>query len=130
MSQAMQDDADRRVHKPAGWAQASFRLCFALWTLGPLPPHRISSVTSMSRATISSALKKVLDDGLITKEPSKEDQRSMVLQLTEKGENLTRETYEAHLRLEEEWFGSLTEAERLVMLMLMEKILDNRPSSG
>lgn len=127
MSQLMQDDADRRVHKPAGWAQSSFRVCFALWTMGPLPPHRISAVTNMSRASVSAALKKILDDGLVTKEPSVDDQRSLLLQLTPKGEKLTHETYEAHLGLEAEWFGSLTEAERMVMLILMQKILDNRP---
>lgn len=127
MGQLMQDDAERRVHKPAGWAHSSFRICFALWTMGPLPPHRIAAVTNMSRASISAALKKILDDGLVTKEPSVEDQRSLLLQLTPKGETLTRETYEAHLDLEAEWFGSLTEAERMVMLMLMQKLLENRP---
>ncbi|GAB3616667.1 MarR family winged helix-turn-helix transcriptional regulator [Okibacterium endophyticum] len=129
LNQLMTDDAERRVHRPAGWTQASFRICFALWVLGPLPSHRIAAVTSIGRATISAALKKIHEDGLVTKEPSIEDQRSVVMRLTPQGETATRRTYEAHLEVEREWFGSLTDVEQTLLLMLMQKVMDHSPET-
>ncbi|GAA4430900.1 hypothetical protein GCM10023169_34800 [Georgenia halophila] len=128
LNQLMADDAAQRVYRPGGWSHASFRICVSLWVMGPLPSHRVASMTNMSRATVSAALKKILEDELITKEPSTEDLRSVVVRLTPRGEKLIRESYQWHLEVENEWFGALTEAERHILLMLLEKIMENRPA--
>lgn len=124
VTQLMADDANRKVHQPEGWTQANFRICFALWVSGPMPPHQIASVSNMSRATVSAAIKKILDDGLVSKEPSTVDQRSTVLRLTPAGEAAVIRTYQSHIGLEHEWLQPLTNTERLLLFMLLEKLLD------
>jgi hypothetical protein len=42
---------------------------------------------------------------------------------TDKGRNAVESTYLAHLGLETNWFSPLTDAERLVLFMLLEKML-------
>lgn len=124
VTQLMAEDANRKVHQPEGWTQANFRICFALWVSGPMPPHQISTVSNMSRATVSAAIKKILEDGLISKEPSTVDQRSTVLRLTPAGEEAVIRTYQSHIGLEHEWLQPLTNTERLLLFMLLEKLLD------
>lgn len=124
VTQLMADDANRKVHQPEGWTQANFRICFALWVSGPMPPHQIAAVSNMSRATVSAAIKKILEDGLISKEPSTVDQRSTVLRLTPAGEEAVIRTYRSHIGLEHEWLQPLTDTERLLLFMLLEKLLD------
>jgi DNA-binding MarR family transcriptional regulator len=124
VTQLMAEDANRKVHQPEGWTQANFRICFALWVSGPMPPHQIAAVSNMSRATVSAAIKKILEDGLITKEPSPVDQRSTVLRLTPAGEDAVVRTYQSHIGLEHEWLQPLTSTERLLLYMLLEKLLD------
>lgn len=123
VAQLMSEDANWMVHRPAGWTQASYRICFTLWVSGPMPPHKVAESTNMSRASISAGMKRIFEAGLITKEPHKDDLRSTVLKLTDKGGHAVESTYLAHLGLETEWFGPLTDAERLVLFMLLEKML-------
>jgi DNA-binding MarR family transcriptional regulator len=123
VAELMSDDANWMVHRPAGWTQASYRICFTLWVSGPMPPHKVAESTNMSRASISAGMKRIFEAGLIIKEPHKDDLRSTVLKLTDKGRNAVESTYLAHLGLETNWFDPLTDAERLVLFMLLEKML-------
>ena len=124
VSQLMADDANRKVHQVEGWTQASFRVCFGLWVVGPMPPHQIASASNMSRATVSAALKKIEEEGLISREPSAVDQRSTVLRLTPAGEAAVVRTYQSHIGLEHDWLQPLTQTERLLLFMLLGKLLD------
>ncbi|MQA08924.1 MAG: MarR family transcriptional regulator [Pseudonocardiaceae bacterium] len=129
VAQLMSDDAHWTVHRPAGWTQASYRICFALWVSGPLPPNKVAQSTNMSRASISAGMKKIFEAGLITKEPSKDDLRSTVLKLTDKGKHAVESTYLAHLGLESNWFGPLTDVERRLLFMLLEKMLSGEEAA-
>lgn len=124
VNQLMADDANRQVHQVEGWTQASFRVCFGLWVAGPMPPHQIASAANMSRATVSAAIKKIEEEGLISREPSTVDQRSTVLRLTPAGEAAVVRTYQSHIRLEHDWLQPLTDTERLLLFMLLGKLLD------
>ncbi len=123
VNQLMTDDANRQVHQAEGWTQASFRVCFGLWVAGPMPPHQIAATTNMSRASVSAALKKIEEDGLVSREPSPVDQRSTVLRLTEAGEQAVIRTYESHIALEHHWLEPLNETERLMLFLLLRKLL-------
>lgn len=123
LGQTMLDDSSERVYKPAGWSHASYRICITLWIMGPLPSHRVTAMTNMSRATVSAALKRIDDEGLITKAASTEDARSVTVTLTDKGEGLIRSSFAAHMEFENEWFGVLTDIEKQLLIMLIEKLL-------
>jgi|SRR5690625_21141 len=123
VNQLMADDANRKIHVPDGWTQTSFRVCFALWVSGSLPPHRISAATNLSRATVSAAIKKVEKDGLVVRKQSAVDQRSTVLSLTQEGETAIVRSYDSHIELEHQWFQPLTDTERLLLFSLLDKLL-------
>jgi DNA-binding MarR family transcriptional regulator len=117
----------RFVYRPAGWSHAGFRICIALWVMGPIPSHQVTAMTNMGRATVSAALKRISEEGLVTKEPSTDDARSVMVRLTPEGERAIRESYAWHLQIEHEWFDVLTEIEKQVLLMLLDKLMQNRP---
>lgn len=124
IGQTMLDDSFREVYKPAGWSHASYRICITLWVMGPLPSHRVTAMTNMSRATVSAALKRSVDDGLVTKEASTDDARSVTVGLTPLGEEKIRDSYSKHLTYERRWFEALTDIEKQLLIMLIEKLLD------
>src|SRR5690625_3056275 len=129
LNHLMNDDAMKRIYRPVGWSAAGFRICMALWVMGPLPSHKVTAMTNMGRATVSAALKRITDDGLVTREPLADDHRSVLVSLTPKGEELIRESYAWHLQIEHEWFDVFTEVEKHLFLMLLEKLLTNHPRS-
>ncbi|GAA1348942.1 MarR family transcriptional regulator [Arthrobacter koreensis] len=129
VNQLMTDDANRQVHQAEGWTQASFRVCFGLWVAGPMPPHLIAATTNMSRASVSAAIKKIEEDGLISREPSPVDQRSTVLRLTDAGEQAVIRTYQSHIALEHHWLEPLNETERLMLFLLLRKLLTGPAAS-
>ncbi|GGH41052.1 MarR family transcriptional regulator [Microbacterium album] len=126
LSQLMSDDATQRVYRPRGWSHAGYRICVSLWVMGPMPSHQVTAMTNMGRATVSAALKRICDIGLVTKEPLEQDGRSVMVRLTPLGEQAIRESYAAHLAIEHEWFDMLTDVEKLVLLMLLEKLMTGR----
>lgn len=126
LGQEMIDDSASLVYKPAGWSHASYRICITLWVMGPLPSHRVTSMTNMSRATVSAALKRLDEEGLITKTASEVDARSVTVSLTPAGENQIRTSFAAHMRYEDSWFAALTDIEKQLLIMLIEKLLAKR----
>lgn len=124
VNQLMADDATRNVYQSEGWTHASFRICFGLWVAGPMAPHQIASTSNMSRATVSAGIKKIEEEGLISREPSTVDQRSTVVRLTPAGEEAVMRSYQAHIGLEHDWLTPLTDTERLLLVMLLQKLLD------
>ena len=127
VNQLMSDDATRRVYRPHGWSHAGFRICIALWVMGPMASHRVTAMTNMGRATVSAALKRISDEGLVIKEPSPDDLRSVHVRLTPLGEEKIRESYAVHLAGEHEWLDAMTLAEKHMLLMLLEKLAANAP---
>ncbi|WP_162321130.1 MarR family winged helix-turn-helix transcriptional regulator [Nesterenkonia haasae] len=126
LHQLMDDDGNQRVHRPGGWSRSDFRICIALWTLGPIPSRRITEVTNMGRATVSAALNRLSSADMVTKEPFAGDLRSVMVRLTPKGETSIRESYAGHLQVEHEWFDVLTDIEKQVLMMLLSKVMLHR----
>src|SRR5690606_13085896 len=56
LNQLMTDDATQQVYRPAGWSHAGFRICIALWVMGPMASNQVTAMTNMGRATVSAAL--------------------------------------------------------------------------
>lgn len=128
LGQEMLDDSASLVYKPAGWSHASYRICITLWAMGPLPSHRVTAMTNMSRATVSAALKRLDEDQLITKSASEVDARSVTVSLTPAGETQIRRSFADHMGHENTWFRALTEIEQQLLIMLIQKLLDGRRS--
>lgn len=81
------------------------------------PPYRMSPTTLYTSLMVSSGglthrLKRLESRGLIRRVPSQHDGRSMMVELTDKGYNITTIAFEEDMRLEGDWLASLSEGER------------------
>ncbi|MDX2376364.1 MarR family transcriptional regulator [Microbacterium sp. LRZ72] len=123
VNRLMAVDAEQEVLLPEGLTWASFRVCFSLWVRGPMEPHRVAQLASMSRASVSAARKILVDCGYVTSVGSTNDQRSIVLSLTPQGIAHTEETYARHLQLTLEWLEPLSPPEQQILLGLLGKLM-------
>jgi DNA-binding MarR family transcriptional regulator len=80
----------------------------------------------MSRAAVSNLGKTLSADGLLVRTPAARDGRSVLLSLTVEGEREMVEMFAAHNEREQEWAGVLSDAERRILVMLLDKLITNR----
>lgn len=116
-------DIDQESLRPADLTWTEYRVCFSLWVAGPQEPHRVALLGSMSRAAVSAARKKLVDGGYITATASENDQRSIVLALTEEGAERITRMYRQHLQITAEWLEPLSTPERQVLMGLLGKVM-------
>lgn len=98
------------VHRPAGWSFSGFRIMFCVWAMGELEPREIARLSGLTRATISSALNKLEDDGLITRSRDHDDGRLVTVRLTDDGRRRLADAYAHQNQLEAEFFGALPDS--------------------
>ncbi|CAH0146974.1 MULTISPECIES: MarR family winged helix-turn-helix transcriptional regulator [Microbacterium] len=115
---------------PDGLTWAGFRVCFALWVAGPLEPHRLASLTSMSRAAVSAARKPLESRQLVTSVGSSTDQRSILLSLTPQGADLVLEIHERAMRNATEALNALTLPEQHLLVGLLGKVVGDEEDAS
>ncbi len=79
----------------------------------------------MSRQSVSSAIKKLEKDGLITLEKQKGNEKNKILHLTEQGKTLAQKTVDKIIKSERSAFQSLKEKERESFIKLTKKYVDS-----
>jgi DNA-binding MarR family transcriptional regulator len=121
-AERLQQDFEVAVHRPSGLSWAAFRNMFALFTLGPMTPQRLSGLQNVSQASTSSILKTLTKHGYVTRRQSPHDGRSVTISLTSKGEQVCVELYRRNNRREVAWAAALTPAERLILVELLNKV--------
>lgn len=115
-------DLESSVHRPSGWSWSGFRVLFALWLVGPMDAKTVAKVSGMSRAAISAVVKTLEQDGLVARAPHGADGRSVVLRLTEHGEQAIAEVFVKHNERERSWVEGLTARERATLAGLLRKL--------
>ena len=85
-------------------------------------PTELSQARNVSKNTISSLLRSLEEQGLVTRAVSPSDRRSFVIQLTEKGRDLVRERSPQHLAYLNELASDLTLEERQQLILLLQKL--------
>lgn len=123
VSRRMATETERQLLVPEGLNWASFRVCFTLWAAGPLEPHRVAVISSMSRAAVSAARKALEERGFVETTGSSFDQRSIVLSLTADGATFTADVHRRNIVLSEERLANLSTAEQYVLFGLLSKVL-------
>jgi len=118
-------DLETAVHRPHGLSWSEFRLMFVIWLVGSVEPKNAARLTGMSRAVVSNLAKKLEESGYASRVPGKKDGRSIQLSLTDKGIEKIRETYRDHNQRENVWVSSLTDIEQTVLVMLLNKLVNN-----
>lgn len=67
---------------------AQGRILFVLWQQDDIPIQILSERTGLGKSTLTSMLDRLEADGLVTRVPSKEDRRSIIISLTPKSRAL------------------------------------------
>ena len=105
----------------------------------PPSPAELADCTGVTRATVSGLLDGMERDGLVVREVDPTDRRHIQVQLTKEGRALLDRIRPAYCRWFSELVDSLTEAERQLLIVLLEKIQlqlaavrseDNHPSKA
>jgi DNA-binding MarR family transcriptional regulator len=90
-------------------------------------PHRISPAALAASSMITSSavaqrLNRLENSGLITREPSTEDGRGKLVQLTDSGHDLVNRVLPDHLATEERILATLSPAERNTLAKLLTRL--------
>jgi len=122
-----QQDLETTVHRPAGVTWAAFRVLFTIFAVGPLTPLQLARLSSVSAASVSSVLNTLERNGLVLRRPSQDDGRSLVVELTARGQEVVGVLALRNNEREVQWASALTAAERRTFARLLHKILAHRP---
>ena len=114
---------ESHVHRPSGLTWAGFRILFTVWVCGSMESNRVARFSGLSRASVSSALKTLERDQLITRKNGSDDRRVVFVGLTKKGKNAVKDAYIEQHKSEQDFYGVLTDQEKETLTNLIEKIL-------
>lgn len=123
LSTRLLQDLESTVHRPRGLSLAGFRVLFTTWIHDQLEPRELARLSGVSRAAVSGVLKTLERDGLIARNREQRDGRLVTVRVTEDGEALLRETYEAQNRREQQHFASLAPEQVEEFRSLMQRLL-------
>lgn len=84
----------------------------------------------MSRAAVSNLAGNLESKGLLVKQASEADGRSLILHLTDTGQTKIQEVFARQNSRENDWSQALTEQERELLISLLDKIMDHRTAIG
>ena len=85
-------------------------------------PTELAQARNVSKNTVSTLLRSLEEQGLITRAIAPHDKRSFIIQLTEKGRKLVRERSPQHLAFLNELASDLTPDERQELIRLLRKL--------
>lgn len=120
------DDELAGLFAQFGLSAADFTVIAALRRSGEpysLPQSSLMSRLGLTSGTVSVRLTRLVDKGVVTRSPSRDDARGTVVALTRKGLRLFDDVAPAHLRNEERLLSALTEAERRQLVGLLRRLL-------
>jgi MarR family transcriptional regulator, organic hydroperoxide resistance regulator len=81
----------RPLLEPMGLTHPQYLVMLALWGETPLPVGRIGAMLQLDSPTLSPLLKRLEAAGLITRTRSGDDERQVLIDLTEQGRDLRHE---------------------------------------
>lgn len=119
---------ESRVHRPAGWSMAGFRVMFCVWVAGELEPREIARFSGLSRAAVSSALNTLERDGLVERHRESSDRRLVTVRLTEQGAARLAAAYRQQNVVERSFFSVLSDRQRRSFVDMMRRLLTSASS--
>jgi DNA-binding MarR family transcriptional regulator len=79
--------------------------------------------------SMSEALNKLCEDGIVEKRPNENDKRGSLVYLTEEGRRIASGMVKGRLRFAKEFFEPLSEEEQLQLYGLLEKLVNAKSGS-
>jgi MarR family transcriptional regulator, 2-MHQ and catechol-resistance regulon repressor len=108
--------------KDRGLGLSDFAILEALLHKGPLPVNIIGQKVLLTSGSITSAVQRLRQRGLLTRTPADHDKRVMLIGLTEAGRTLIEEQFAAHLQCLERIASVLSSEECDTLISLLKKV--------
>ncbi len=129
-SQIFRLRVERDILKDFNLTFSRFSTLFIVWIWGPIEMSSIADSQAVSRATISSGVKKLEEQGLcarLTDIPG-EDGRSVQVVLTREGKDLIESVFPLVNKVESEFTSVLSEMEAETLARLLRKLIRGQNS--
>ena len=115
----------RRLARACGLPDCAFWLLYTLRSEeAPLTQTQLSEQLSLPKQTVNSALKKLVEEGVLRLEAADGNLKNKRVCLTEAGEAFLRRTVDRVFGVESAAAARLTEEERSALVALSQKLLD------
>jgi MarR family 2-MHQ and catechol resistance regulon transcriptional repressor len=121
--------AHRSVQRHAAASIASLDLCLSDFVVlemllhkGPMKINDIGRKVDLTSGSITSAVDRLQERGLVSREINREDGRSRIVELTSKGRTLIHAAFAAHTTRMERAAGALNLQERTDLVALLKKL--------
>jgi len=101
---------------------SDFRVLEALLHKGPLPVNTIGPKVELTPGSISVAVDRLEDRGLVTRKPCATDRRVHIVHLTTEGESVIKKAFAHHQREMEHLISDLPIQERATLIALLKKL--------
>ncbi|MBV9082197.1 MAG: MarR family transcriptional regulator [Acidobacteriaceae bacterium] len=119
--------------RATGLGLSDFGVLEALLHKGPLPVNALRQRVLLSSGSITAAVDRLEQKGLVRRAATPEDRRSRIVHLTGEGSELISQLFAAHAGDMEQAFSCLSAPERAVFADLLRKLgrgLDARPAGN
>ncbi len=116
------ETVDRRIIAALGLCGSDFGILEVLLHKGPLPVNVIGKKILLTSGSITTAVDRLARKGLVRREPSPGDGRSVLVALTSTGEALISQACPRHAMELEPAFSVLSREERSTLAALLKKL--------
>jgi MarR family 2-MHQ and catechol resistance regulon transcriptional repressor len=108
--------------RESGLGDSDFRVLEVLLHKGPLPVNVIGPKVQLTPGSISTAVDRLYERGLVSRCDDQEDRRVRMVDLTPKGRKLIGCVFAAHAEQMEQLVKTLTSAERAQLISSLKKL--------
>jgi MarR family transcriptional regulator, 2-MHQ and catechol-resistance regulon repressor len=109
-------------NEQTGLCDTDFRILEALLNKGPLPVNTLGPKVDLTPGSISVAIDRLLDRGLVSRVESTEDRRVRIVSLTPKGKELIAPIFRKHAAEIRKVFADASPKELRVLEATLKKI--------
>lgn len=100
-------------------SEAGFSLLFVLFQTGKISMSKLTQLIHMSKASVSAAVRTLTAQGLVGRERSENDARSLNLEITPAGRRVVESIYPHYNEREQAWANLLSEHDRAELLRIL-----------
>lgn len=118
---AMQIHAERSI-EGLGLCWSDFGVLEALLHKGPLPVKAIGEKVLLTSGSMTAAIDRLEERGLVARGSAPDDRRSTIVRLTDEGHKVTLKLFAAHERDMEQAVAGLSEEERAEAAEVLRKL--------
>jgi MarR family transcriptional regulator, 2-MHQ and catechol-resistance regulon repressor len=111
-----------RSFQESGLGDSDFQVLEALLHKGPLPVNTIGPKVFLTPGSISTAVDRLYERGLVTRTEDENDRRVRIVNLTPRGRRLIQQIFSEHAEHMEKLANVLTSAERAQVVKLLKKL--------